>query len=128
MRRALSEYAVGGIKTTLPFFREVMRDPEFVAGRLDTGFIARFNERRRAADASRADEPTAEETTRRDMALIAAALAYAEPAHDGSRQQPPQPPPSARWWRHRCRARSCAYSSSRGRRSRPERGWSSSRR
>src|SRR5205085_2800064 len=39
MRRALSEYAVGGIKTTLPFFREVMRDPEFVAGQLDTGFI-----------------------------------------------------------------------------------------
>ena len=96
MRRALSEYAVGGIKTTLPFFREVMRDPEFIAGRLDTGFIARFNERRRAADASSDDEPTADETTRRDMALIAAALAYSEPAHDGSQQQPPQPPPS-RW-------------------------------
>src|SRR5919112_1290634 len=49
MRRALSEYAVGGIKTTLPFFREVMRDEEFVAGRLDTVFIPRFNERRAAA-------------------------------------------------------------------------------
>src|SRR5256714_7983557 len=86
MRRALSEYAVGGIKTTLPFFREVMRDPEFIAGRLDTGFIARFNERRRAADASRADAPTDDETTRRDVALIAAALAYTEPAHDRSQQ------------------------------------------
>ena len=95
MRRALSEYAVGGIKTTLPFFREVMRDPEFIAGRLDTGFIARFNERRRAADASSADTPTDDETTRRDMALIAAALAYSEPAHDGSPQQPPQAP--SRW-------------------------------
>ena len=59
MRRALDEYAVGGIKTTLPFFREVMRDEEFVAGRLDTGFISRFNERRAAAAAVASDaDPT----------------------------------------------------------------------
>ena len=68
MRRALREYEVGGIKTTLPFFREVMDDPEFVAGDLDTGFIARFNERR----AGRA--PNDGETDR-DIAVIAAALA-----------------------------------------------------
>src|SRR5437660_9637238 len=60
MRRALAEYAVGGIRTTLPFFREVMRDAEFIAGRLDTGFISRFNERRRAAEDSHPDEPTPE--------------------------------------------------------------------
>src|SRR5829696_1578060 len=78
MRRALDEYAVGGIKTTLPFFREVMRDAEFVAGRLDTGFIPRFNERRAAAakklgtEAGEGDAPE-----RRDMALIAAALDFA---------------------------------------------------
>src|SRR6195256_1065462 len=46
LRRALDEYAIGGIKTTLPFFRELVRDEEFIAGRLDTGFISRFNERR----------------------------------------------------------------------------------
>jgi acetyl-CoA carboxylase biotin carboxylase subunit len=105
MRRALSEYAVGGIKTTLPFFREVMRDEEFVAGRLDTGFIPRFNERRasaasnaRESDAHGAnvDEVTAEETARRDVALIAASLAYAEPARDNSQTQTPDAPPS-RW-------------------------------
>jgi acetyl-CoA carboxylase biotin carboxylase subunit len=45
MRRALREYEVGGIKTTLPFFREVMEDEEFISGDLDTGFIPRFNER-----------------------------------------------------------------------------------
>src|SRR3954470_10659303 len=56
MRRALSEYAVGGIKTTLPFFREVMRDEAFVAGRLDTGFIPRFNERRAAASNAKASD------------------------------------------------------------------------
>ncbi|HTK37656.1 MAG TPA: acetyl-CoA carboxylase biotin carboxylase subunit, partial [Pyrinomonadaceae bacterium] len=42
MQRALAEYAIGGIKTTLPFFREVMRDEEFIDGKLDTGFIDRF--------------------------------------------------------------------------------------
>ncbi|HET8781058.1 MAG TPA: acetyl-CoA carboxylase biotin carboxylase subunit, partial [Pyrinomonadaceae bacterium] len=46
LRRALDEYQVVGITTTLPFFREVAHDEEFVAGKLDTGFIARFNERR----------------------------------------------------------------------------------
>jgi acetyl-CoA carboxylase biotin carboxylase subunit len=95
MRRALDEYAVGGIKTTLPFFREVMRDPEFVAGRLDTGFIPRFKERRAAALASSADEPTPEETERRDIALVAAALAYAESEQRGSQQQTQAPP--SRW-------------------------------
>ncbi|MBV9958991.1 MAG: acetyl-CoA carboxylase biotin carboxylase subunit [Acidobacteria bacterium] len=74
LRRALDEYAVGGIKTTLPFFREIVRDEEFIAGRLDTGFIARFNERR--AGAAQADE--AADETQRDMALIAAALHYSE--------------------------------------------------
>src|SRR5919206_1008356 len=64
MRRALGEYTVGGIKTTLPFFRQVMCDEEFVAGRLDTGFIERFNRRRAAAQASRAGEPTGAEPTR----------------------------------------------------------------
>ena len=95
MRRALGEYTVAGIKTTLPFFREVMRDEEFVAGRLDTGFISRFNERR-AADTSN-DAPTpGEETARRDIAAIAAALLYSEPARNGSRPHAPATPPS-RW-------------------------------
>src|SRR5918912_1043588 len=52
LRRALDEYEVGGIKTTLPFFREIVRDEEFIAGRLDTGFIQRFFEQRDATRAS----------------------------------------------------------------------------
>ncbi|HEX7315903.1 MAG TPA: acetyl-CoA carboxylase biotin carboxylase subunit [Pyrinomonadaceae bacterium] len=95
MRRALDEYAVGGIKTTLPFFREVMRDEEFVAGRLDTSFIARFNERRAAA-ASTDNAPSDEETARRDIATIAAALRYSEPARNGSQPNAPAAAPS-RW-------------------------------
>jgi acetyl-CoA carboxylase biotin carboxylase subunit len=80
MRRALDEYEVGGIKTTLPFFREIVRDEEFIAGRLDTGFIPRFFARREAqANAEtrgRGDAgPDARETVARDLAVIAAALA-----------------------------------------------------
>jgi acetyl-CoA carboxylase biotin carboxylase subunit len=69
MRRALVEYEVGGIKTTLPFFREVMNDQEFIDGDLDTGFIARFNARRRDVEPAEAV---------RDAAIIAAALAYSK--------------------------------------------------
>ena len=71
MRRALAEYEIEGVKTTIPFFRDVMRDEEFIAGRLDTGFISRFFERRNADD-SATYEPSAEQ----DIAVLAAALAY----------------------------------------------------
>ncbi len=70
LRRALDEYVVGGIKTTLPFFREIVRDEEFIAARLDTGFIPRFNERRE-------ERTFGESRIERDLALIAAGLAYA---------------------------------------------------
>jgi len=86
LRRALDEYAVVGIKTTLPFFREVVRDQEFIAGRLDTGFIGRFWERvkkRREGQNEQkerphpADGPQASSLLERDIAVIVAALAYA---------------------------------------------------
>ena len=44
MRRALREYKVLGIKTTLPFFDRVLRHPDFVAGEVDTSFIERVAE------------------------------------------------------------------------------------
>ncbi|MGA8154067.1 MAG: acetyl-CoA carboxylase biotin carboxylase subunit [Terriglobales bacterium] len=40
--RALNEYFVGGIKTNLPLFRRILRDPDFQAGRLDTGYLDRL--------------------------------------------------------------------------------------
>ena len=82
LRRALDEYAVGGIKTTLPFFREIVRDEEFVAGQLDTSFITRFNERRKERPhpwERRHPVCTEREArTEQDIAIIAAALAYAQ--------------------------------------------------
>ena len=67
MRRALAEYEVGGIKTTLAFFREVVEDAEFIGGKLDTSFINRFNERREKREVEQIEI---------DAALIAAALDF----------------------------------------------------
>jgi acetyl/propionyl-CoA carboxylase alpha subunit len=39
MRRAVAEYRVVGIKTTLPFFERILSHPAFVAGDVDTSFV-----------------------------------------------------------------------------------------
>ena len=39
MRRALGEYVVAGIRTTLPFFAWLVEQPDFVAGRFHTTFL-----------------------------------------------------------------------------------------
>jgi acetyl-CoA carboxylase biotin carboxylase subunit len=41
MRRALEEYYVTGIKTTVPFHAAIMRNAEFRDGKYDTGFVER---------------------------------------------------------------------------------------
>ncbi|MGH9969120.1 MAG: acetyl-CoA carboxylase biotin carboxylase subunit [Pyrinomonadaceae bacterium] len=77
LSRALDEYVVGGIKTTLPFFREIIRYEEFISGNLDTGFISRFNLRREAARHFISPQTEEAETKQRNMALIAGAVHYA---------------------------------------------------
>ena len=42
LTRALNEYFVGGIKTNISLFRRILRDPDFHAGKLDTGFLDRI--------------------------------------------------------------------------------------
>jgi len=44
MRRALSEYIIRGVKTTIPFQQRIMHDPDFVRGKYDTGFVAKLLE------------------------------------------------------------------------------------
>jgi acetyl-CoA carboxylase biotin carboxylase subunit len=74
LRRALDEYNVSGIETTLPFFRNIVRDEEFIEGKLDTGFIPRYNERRSKVS----KEDNEKDVVQQDMALIAAALAFSK--------------------------------------------------
>jgi len=40
--RALNEYFVGGIKTNISLFRRILRDADFQAGNLDTGYLDRL--------------------------------------------------------------------------------------
>ena len=92
LRRALDEYHVGGIKTTLPFFRQIVRDAEFIDGKLDTGFIERFQQRLERALAANAESNTEQV----DMALIAAALHYAQ-QHRSSAQNHDDKEVQNRW-------------------------------
>ncbi|GAB4253599.1 acetyl-CoA carboxylase biotin carboxylase subunit [Deferrisoma sp.] len=38
-RRALDEYVIRGIETTLPLYRRILRDPDFLSGRFTTYFM-----------------------------------------------------------------------------------------
>src|SRR5512135_1112480 len=43
MKRALDEFIIEGIKTTIPFHKRVINDPDFSSGNFNTGFIEKFN-------------------------------------------------------------------------------------
>ena len=64
--RALDEYRVDGLKTSVSFHRNVMRHPAFRAGDLHTGFVAEHPELVGAGDDVWLDE----------IAVIAAAIAH----------------------------------------------------
>jgi acetyl-CoA carboxylase biotin carboxylase subunit len=42
MSRALGEYLVTGIKTTIPFQEAIMRNPDFLRGKYNTGFVEKI--------------------------------------------------------------------------------------
>jgi acetyl-CoA carboxylase biotin carboxylase subunit len=42
MRRALELFVIEGVQTTIPLHRRILADPEFIAGRFDTGFLDRL--------------------------------------------------------------------------------------
>ena len=68
MLRALTEYEIGGVRTTIPLFRWMLRHPDFVAGRFDTGYLDRTLAAR-PAEPLLDPPPGAEE-----VALLAAAI------------------------------------------------------
>ncbi|MCS6874302.1 MAG: acetyl-CoA carboxylase biotin carboxylase subunit [Pyrinomonadaceae bacterium] len=84
LRRALQEYEIGGIKTTLPFFREIIEDEEFKEGLIDTGFISRWMQRRKRFAPSQLEK---------DMAIIASALKFSKK----KMSQPQQEAFQSRW-------------------------------
>ena len=46
MSRALSEFMIRGIKTTIPFQQEIIAHPDFASGNYDIGWVARYLEER----------------------------------------------------------------------------------
>ena len=89
LRSALREATISGIATTLGFFRELMEDPRFQAGDIDTGFLARGID----PAASAASAPSLE-------ARLAAILAVVQ-AEQGraANQASASPQPSSAWKR-----------------------------
>lgn len=66
MRRALDEYVIRGVKTSIPFYKRIMEDPDFQMGRFDTTYIdSHLDKLNVAADYFRMDK----------MLAIAAAIA-----------------------------------------------------
>ncbi len=55
MDRALGEYIIGGIKTTIPFHTRIIHHPQFISGDFDTQFVAKTPELMRYQD----EEPEA---------------------------------------------------------------------
>jgi acetyl/propionyl-CoA carboxylase alpha subunit len=90
LRGALSEATISGIATTLGFFRDLMEDPQFQAGDIDTGFLARGLD----PAASAASTPSSE-------ARLAAILAVIQAEQGRSADQPSAAlPPSSAWKRN----------------------------
>jgi acetyl-CoA carboxylase biotin carboxylase subunit len=72
--RALAEYTIEGVRTTLEFFRDLITDPDFRQGNLDTGFIDRF------LDQWAGSAATDNGSSLSDLAAVAAALHLANQA------------------------------------------------
>ena len=87
MRRALAEYRVAGIKTTVPFFIWLLAQPEFVDGRVHTAYLDELLQSRNGRPFV---EPTAD---LEDLAAIAAALHLTMPLEAVA----PPPADAGRW-------------------------------
>jgi acetyl-CoA carboxylase biotin carboxylase subunit len=98
MQRALREYEVVGIKTTVPFFRWMLEQRDFVEGRFHTAYLDEVLR-------SRAGEPfTSADEERVEIAVIAAAIHQMTAPANPRTSEPAnrQAPPSA--WKARARA------------------------
>jgi acetyl-CoA carboxylase biotin carboxylase subunit len=43
MRRALDEFIIEGVKTTIPFHKKVLNNPDFISGNFTTNFVEKMN-------------------------------------------------------------------------------------
>ena len=97
MRRALGEYVVTGIKTTVPFFRWLLDQPEFVSGRFHTTYLDQVM-------ADRAGRPFAPpDDSVEDLAAVAAAVQTMIAAESASARPNGAAPAPGRPWKVKAR-------------------------
>jgi acetyl-CoA carboxylase biotin carboxylase subunit len=96
MRRALGEYVVAGIKTTIPFFTWLLEQPAFVEGRFDTTYLD-------GVLAARNGQPFVEPAAAaEDVATLAAIMHAVLAPADGDSAAPAEP--TSRTWKAQARA------------------------
>ena len=93
MRRALQEYYVMGVNTTIPFHRFVVDDPTFLSGDFDTGFIHR-----------EWGEKTHKRERVKALAALAAALVASQKGPPGAARSQSQKVQDSPWKLHGRRA------------------------
>ena len=85
LTRALNEYFVGGIKTNISLFRRILRHPDFLSAKLDTGFLDRMLKQKDDVQLDSCTHPAAVE-----VAVIAAGMfAVLGPAAAGPSERVP---------------------------------------
>ncbi|HXF15104.1 MAG TPA: acetyl-CoA carboxylase biotin carboxylase subunit [Terriglobales bacterium] len=92
IRRAIGEYVITGVKTNLSLFRRILTDPDFLAGKTDTGYLSRLFSK----------SPPEPHGHQREIAVIAAAIYSALDLTNGKRTPAKDPVPSQ--WKHAARA------------------------
>ena len=91
MRRALAEYHIVGVRTTLPFARWLMEHPRFIAGDMSTDFIAEEWDTRKQRPATEEDQAstTEDDISAAQVAAIIGSLLMQEQAEEEKlRRQP----------------------------------------
>ena len=73
MIRALNEYEISGVPTTVPLFRWLLEDTDFIAGRFDTTYLDRVLEKWDGASVSLSTDDGVVE----QLVIVAAAISIA---------------------------------------------------
>jgi acetyl-CoA/propionyl-CoA carboxylase len=72
MRNALDEFTIEGINTTIPLYKTIMDDSNFISGELSTDYLERFK------IFDKMNEQAKEEVKKRALAAVAAVLLQSE--------------------------------------------------
>jgi acetyl-CoA/propionyl-CoA carboxylase len=72
MKNALNEFVIEGINTTIPLYKTIMEEPNFINGELSTDYLERFK------ILDKMNEDAKESAKKNAMAAVAAVLLQSE--------------------------------------------------